>query len=79
MQFNLTAKPMNTILTIGIEPTSAIGITLLFIGFCFTATCIYIVSTLNTESLADEKHRALQQIQQKEAISKLYPSNQNNN
>tara|TARA_Y100001968_G_C19436076_1_gene759774 strand:- start:161 stop:379 length:219 start_codon:yes stop_codon:yes gene_type:complete len=60
-------------LSTGLDPLSPVGIIFLSISLLFTATCIYILSSLDQDSINDKKRKNLLKRERDEKIARLYP------
>ena len=57
----------------GLEPFSPLGCTLLVLGAIFSASCIYVMSNLDEDSIEDKKRKSLQDKERSQKIARLYP------
>ena len=60
----------------GLEPSSPLGICLLFIGLIFSSGCLYVMSNHNHDSIEDQKRKIALEEERAYKISRLYPNKQ---
>tara|TARA_B100000700_G_scaffold325130_1_gene433052 strand:- start:1789 stop:2004 length:216 start_codon:yes stop_codon:yes gene_type:complete len=57
----------------GLDPSSSLGLVLIFFGILFSIGCIYVMSNLTNDSIFDQRRKEAMEKEREEKIARLYP------